>query len=107
MRALNYILKSILDFDKKARQKKEEAEKYLREIYQKVEIEKKELEKSELDNARLKLKDIEEGFKKGAEKRLKLIQQKNNEILAELYDKQNKMLQPWVEEMFKRVLEEN
>ncbi len=105
MRALNYILKSILEFDKKARMKKEEAEKYLREIYEKIESEKKELEKAELENAKLKLKDIDEGFKKGAEKKLSLIQQKSDEILAELYDKQKNMLDVWVDEMYKRVLE--
>lgn len=104
MSALNYILKSILDFDKKARLKREEAEKYLNEIYNKVEIEKRELEKAELENAKLKLKDIEEGFKKGAEKRLQQIQQKNDEVLAELYDKRNGMFDAWVEEMYKRVL---
>lgn len=102
---MNYILKSILEFDKKARMKKEEAEKYLREIYEKIEQEKQELEKAELENAKLKLKDIDEGFKKGSEKKLNLIQQKNDEILAELYDKQKKMLDTWVDEMYKRVLE--
>lgn len=102
---MNYILKSILEFDKKARIKKEEAEKYLKEIYDKTEIEKQELEKAELENAKQKLKDIEEGFKKGAEKKLKLMQQQNDEILAELYEKQKKMLDVWVEEMYKRVLE--
>ncbi len=102
---MNYILKSILEFDKKARMKKEEAEKYFREIYVKIESEKQELEKAELEIAKLKLKDIDEGFKKGAEKKLGLIQQKNDEILAELYDKQKKMLDVWVDEMYKRVLE--
>lgn len=104
---MNYVLNSILNFDRKARLKKEEAKKYLDEIYEKVENEKKELEKAELENAKLKLKDIEEGFKKGAEKRLQQIQQKNDEVLAELYDKQKKMFDAWVEEMYKRVLEDN
>jgi len=102
---LNYILKSILEFDKKARIKKEEAEKYLKEIYEKIETEKKELEKAELENAKLKIKDIDEGFKKGSEKKLHLIQQKNDEVLAELYDKQKKMFDTWVDDMYKQVLE--
>jgi prephenate dehydrogenase len=105
VRALDYVLKSILDMDKKARSKKIEAENYRKEVYEKIASEKREMTKAELETAKKKIIDIDEGFKKGAEKKLKLIQQKNDEVLTELYEKQKENVDIWVSEMYKRILE--
>jgi len=101
---LNYVLKSILDMDKNARAKKEDAENYRGEVYDKVESEKNEIIKAELEAARKKVELIGEGFKKGAEKKIQVITQKNDIIVTELYKKQEENNIRWANELYERVL---
>lgn len=104
MKALNDVLKSILDMDKQARAKKEEAEKYRKDIYSKIEQEKNDMMKLKFDNARKKVETINQGFQKGAEKKVELLKQQNDELSSQLQKKYKENGARWVEELYERIL---
>lgn len=104
MNTLDYVLKSILDMDKIARAKKQDAEKYRKEIYNNIENEKNNIIKDELAAARNKVDTIGEGFKKGADGRIKVISKQYDEVVAGLYKKQQENAKLWVDELYDRVI---
>lgn len=104
---MNYVLKSILDMDKKAREQKEDAELYRKGVFNSVESEKDKLIKAELETARKKVELIGEGFKKGADKKIQVVSQKNDAIITELFKKQADNEKRWIDELYERVLRKN
>lgn len=104
MKALDYVLKSILDMDKKARSQKQDAESYRREVFDKIDFEKQQIIKAELEAAHIKIKSIDDGFKKGADGRIKVISQQFDVVVAELFKKQEQNGDLWIGKLYERVL---